>query len=92
MVRGEWKGFRVVVLEGMGAPRPAFCKPEPRAPETVLVSGGISPFLGEAAALVGGIENSKFTLENFDFAPNIAPTHDQKYPHLVTHTVFVWPG
>ena len=72
----------------MGAPRPtpALEQPSAKTPEKVRFSGG------NQVALVGGIEEVILTLENFDFAPNKAPTHDQKFPHLVTHKVYIASG
>jgi hypothetical protein len=36
-----------------------------------------------------GLENYSFTLNDFDFAPNIAPTYDQLFPHLNTQKVLI---
>jgi hypothetical protein len=35
------------------------------------------------------LENYSLTLNNFDFAPNIAPTYDQLFPHLNTQKVLI---
>jgi hypothetical protein len=36
-----------------------------------------------------GLENYSFTLNDFNFAPNIAPTYDQLFPHLNTQKVLI---
>jgi hypothetical protein len=36
-----------------------------------------------------GLENYSLTLNDFDFAPNIAPTYDQLFPHLNTQKVLI---
>jgi hypothetical protein len=36
-----------------------------------------------------GLENYSLTLNNFDFAPNIAPIYDQLFPHLNTQKVLI---
>jgi hypothetical protein len=35
------------------------------------------------------LENYSLTLNNFNFAPNIAPTYDQLFPHLNTQKVLI---
>ena len=39
-----------------------------------------------------GVESTYKNLSYFDFAPNVAPTQEQLFPHLVTHHVFVASG
>jgi hypothetical protein len=36
-----------------------------------------------------GLENYSLTLNDFNFAPNIAPTYDQLFPHLNTQKVLI---
>jgi hypothetical protein len=36
-----------------------------------------------------GFENYSLTLNDFDFAPNMAPTYDQLFPHLNTQKVLI---
>jgi hypothetical protein len=36
-----------------------------------------------------GLENYSLTLNDFDFAPNIAPTYDQLFSHLNTQRVLI---
>jgi hypothetical protein len=60
----------------------AATKTEPIAPVTPAVNN---------ISLVG-LEKFSLFLKDFDFAPNVAPTFDQVYPHLITHTVFIASG
>jgi hypothetical protein len=39
-----------------------------------------------------GLENYSLTLNNFNFAPNIAPTYNQLFPHLNTQRVLIASG
>jgi hypothetical protein len=72
--------------EDLTSVRGYFCsaatKTEPIAPITPAVNN---------ISLVGLKEFSLF-LKDFDFAPNVAPTFDQIYLHLITHTVLIASG
>jgi hypothetical protein len=39
-----------------------------------------------------GLEEFSLFLKDFDFVPNVAPTFDQVYFHLITHTVLIALG
>jgi hypothetical protein len=72
--------------EDLTSVRGYFCsaatKTEPIAPVTPAVNN---------ISLVG-LEEFSLSLKDFDFAPNVAPTFDQVYPHLITHTVLIASG
>jgi hypothetical protein len=38
------------------------------------------------------LEEFSLSLKDFNFAPNVAPTFDQVYPHLITHTMLIVSG
>jgi hypothetical protein len=60
----------------------AATKTEPIAPVTPTVNN---------ISLVG-LEEFSLSLKDFDFASNVAPTFDQVYSHLITHTVLIASG
>jgi hypothetical protein len=73
-------------MEDLTSVRRYFCsaatKTEPIAPVTPAVNN----------ILLVRSEEFSLSLKDFDFAPNMAPTFDQVYSHLITHTVLIASG